>query len=161
PLRLPMRSTTPQASAFAIYRLRSTSFCGIDATWIAAALPYTIWPVTRTGGLAPTSRTKPAYATTSHLLTCAQKCYPPSQRGGGVLCYHLPISGNSSKAPAQRPALSVFAASLLMTAVAGTSVHARDDYPSRPVQMIIPFSAGGPTDIVGRVMGAKMSELLG
>ena len=26
--------------------------------------------------------------------------------------------------------------------------------------MIIPFSAGGPTDIVGRVMGAKMGELL-
>jgi len=74
---------------------------------------------------------------------------------------HLPTSRNSSKAPAQRTALSVFAATLLMTAVAGTSVHARDDYPSRPVQMIIPFSAGGPTDIVGRVMGAKMSELLG
>jgi tripartite-type tricarboxylate transporter receptor subunit TctC len=48
-----------------------------------------------------------------------------------------------------------------MTAVADTSVQARDDYPTRPVQMIIPFSAGGPTDIVGRVMGAKMSELLG
>jgi tripartite-type tricarboxylate transporter receptor subunit TctC len=27
--------------------------------------------------------------------------------------------------------------------------------------MIVPFSAGGPTDIVGRVMGAKMGELLG
>jgi tripartite-type tricarboxylate transporter receptor subunit TctC len=27
--------------------------------------------------------------------------------------------------------------------------------------MVIPFSAGGPTDIVGRVMGAKMGELLG
>jgi tripartite-type tricarboxylate transporter receptor subunit TctC len=48
-----------------------------------------------------------------------------------------------------------------MTAVADTSAQARDDYPTRPVQMIIPFSAGGPTDIVGRVMGAKMSELLG
>jgi tripartite-type tricarboxylate transporter receptor subunit TctC len=27
--------------------------------------------------------------------------------------------------------------------------------------MIIPFAAGGPTDIVGRIMGAKMAELLG
>ncbi len=27
--------------------------------------------------------------------------------------------------------------------------------------MIIPFAAGGPTDIVGRIMGAKMGELLG
>jgi tripartite-type tricarboxylate transporter receptor subunit TctC len=45
--------------------------------------------------------------------------------------------------------------------MATTAVHARDDYPSRPVQMIIPFAAGGPTDIVGRVMGAKMGEVLG
>jgi tripartite-type tricarboxylate transporter receptor subunit TctC len=36
-----------------------------------------------------------------------------------------------------------------------------DDYPSRPVQMIIPFAAGGPTDIVGRIMAAKMGEVLG
>jgi tripartite-type tricarboxylate transporter receptor subunit TctC len=27
--------------------------------------------------------------------------------------------------------------------------------------MVIPFSAGGPTDIVGRIMGARMGELLG
>jgi tripartite-type tricarboxylate transporter receptor subunit TctC len=36
-----------------------------------------------------------------------------------------------------------------------------DDYPSHPMQMIIPFAAGGPTDIVGRIMAAKMGELLG
>ena len=74
---------------------------------------------------------------------------------------HLPTSRNSSKAPAKQTAFSVFAATVVMAAVANTSVHARDDYPTRPVQMIIPFSAGGPTDIVGRVMGAKMGELLG
>ena len=44
--------------------------------------------------------------------------------------------------------------------LASTGVQAQDNYPSRPIQMIIPFSAGGPTDIVGRVMGAKMGELL-
>jgi tripartite-type tricarboxylate transporter receptor subunit TctC len=27
--------------------------------------------------------------------------------------------------------------------------------------MVVPFAAGGPTDIVARVMGAKMGELLG
>jgi tripartite-type tricarboxylate transporter receptor subunit TctC len=36
-----------------------------------------------------------------------------------------------------------------------------DDYPSRPVRIIVPFSAGGPTDIVGRIMGQKLSEFLG
>jgi tripartite-type tricarboxylate transporter receptor subunit TctC len=53
-------------------------------------------------------------------------------------------------------------ASLALTAtVASTAVGAGDAYPTRPIQMIIPFAAGGPTDIVGRVMGAKMGELLG
>jgi tripartite-type tricarboxylate transporter receptor subunit TctC len=45
--------------------------------------------------------------------------------------------------------------------VAGAGVWAQDNYPSHPLQMIIPFAAGGPTDIVGRIMGAKMGELLG
>jgi tripartite-type tricarboxylate transporter receptor subunit TctC len=39
--------------------------------------------------------------------------------------------------------------------------QADDKYPSKPVRMVIPFSAGGPTDIVGRVMGARMGDLLG
>lgn len=57
--------------------------------------------------------------------------------------------------------LQAFAAIVLTSVLASTAARARDDYPSRPVQMIIPFAAGGPTDIVGRVMGAKMGELLG
>jgi tripartite-type tricarboxylate transporter receptor subunit TctC len=57
--------------------------------------------------------------------------------------------------------LAAFAAAVLAAALASTTLHAGDDYPSRPVQMIVPFAAGGPTDIVGRVMGAKMGEILG
>ena len=45
--------------------------------------------------------------------------------------------------------------------IVATNAAAEDKYPSRPVQMIIPFAAGGPTDIVGRIMGAKMGVLLG
>jgi tripartite-type tricarboxylate transporter receptor subunit TctC len=69
--------------------------------------------------------------------------------------------GGAFAALAEGHALQVFAAIVLTSVLASTTVRARDDYPSRPVQMIIPFSAGGPTDIVGRVMGAKMGELLG
>ncbi len=58
-------------------------------------------------------------------------------------------------------ALQAFAAIVLTSVLASSAARARDDYPSRPVQMIIPFAAGGPTDIVGRVLGAKMGELLG
>ena len=35
------------------------------------------------------------------------------------------------------------------------------DFPSRPMTMIIPFAAGGPTDILGRVIAGRMSEILG
>jgi tripartite-type tricarboxylate transporter receptor subunit TctC len=35
------------------------------------------------------------------------------------------------------------------------------DYPNHPTTMIIPFAAGGPTDVLGRVMGQRMGEILG
>jgi tripartite-type tricarboxylate transporter receptor subunit TctC len=36
-----------------------------------------------------------------------------------------------------------------------------DDFPSRPMTMVIPFAAGGPTDILGRVIAGRMSEIMG
>lgn len=41
------------------------------------------------------------------------------------------------------------------------TASAQDKYPARPVKLIIPFAVGGTTDVVGRVVSAKMSELLG
>src|SRR6059036_3194452 len=34
-------------------------------------------------------------------------------------------------------------------------------YPARPITMIIPFAAGGPTDVLGRVIAQRMGEILG
>jgi len=34
-------------------------------------------------------------------------------------------------------------------------------YPAKPLTMIIPFAAGGPTDVLGRVMAQRMGEVLG
>jgi len=41
------------------------------------------------------------------------------------------------------------------------AAQADEQYPNRPVRIVVPFSAGGPTDIVGRIIGAKLGELLG
>jgi tripartite-type tricarboxylate transporter receptor subunit TctC len=45
---------------------------------------------------------------------------------------------------------------LALTASAGAQ-----NYPTSPVTVVIPFAAGGPTDVLGRVVGARMSEILG
>jgi tripartite-type tricarboxylate transporter receptor subunit TctC len=49
---------------------------------------------------------------------------------------------------------AVFAALSMTSALA-------QPYPSKPVTMIVPFAAGGPTDIVARFVGEHMSRTLG
>ena len=38
---------------------------------------------------------------------------------------------------------------------------AADDYPAKPIQMIVPFPAGGPADIVGRLYAQHLSAIVG
>lgn len=42
-----------------------------------------------------------------------------------------------------------------------TSFAHAQDFPAKPIKLIVPFPPGGPNDIIARVVGAKMSELLG
>ena len=37
----------------------------------------------------------------------------------------------------------------------------RRRFPSRPITMIVPFAAGGPTDVVGRLLAQRMGQTLG
>ena len=45
--------------------------------------------------------------------------------------------------------------------VALTAVAAAQDYPTKPVRLIIPFPPGGSNDVVGRMIATQLSEKLG
>ena len=53
-----------------------------------------------------------------------------------------------------------FAAACLL-ALTAFGAAAADSYPTRPVTMVVPFSAGGPTDTVARLVAEVMSKDLG
>src|SRR5438034_6371609 len=47
----------------------------------------------------------------------------------------------------------------LLFLIAGTAFA--QPYPSKPIRVIVPFSPGGPVDVVARLLAPKMNELLG
>ena len=53
------------------------------------------------------------------------------------------------------------AASVAVALAAGIASTQAQPYPQRPISMIVPFAAGGPTDVLARVLGQHMSQTLG
>jgi tripartite-type tricarboxylate transporter receptor subunit TctC len=51
-------------------------------------------------------------------------------------------------------------AALLALATFGNNAHA-DNFPSHPITLVVPFSAGGPTDAMARILGDHMRTTLG
>src|SRR5438045_9038515 len=52
-----------------------------------------------------------------------------------------------------RTLLTVLTLSLL------PALAAAQDFPNKPIRLIVPFPAGGPNDIIASVVGQRMSEL--
>jgi tripartite-type tricarboxylate transporter receptor subunit TctC len=54
---------------------------------------------------------------------------------------------------------------LLLAAIAALAcapgAAGEDAYPARPIRLIVPFPPGGPTDVMGRLIGQAVSDVLG
>jgi tripartite-type tricarboxylate transporter receptor subunit TctC len=56
---------------------------------------------------------------------------------------------------------SIFALALAMIAATAVAPASAQTFPARPITMIVPFSAGGPTDVTARIVAEHMSRTLG
>ena len=54
-----------------------------------------------------------------------------------------------------------FAAATLVAASCTALPASAQDWPTRPVTMVVPFPPGGGTDVLGRIVGHRLSEVLG
>src|SRR2546428_13835303 len=74
----------------------------------------------------------------------------------------LPGAGNLRQDPVRRPLmrtplmLLALVAHLLLAAAAPAQ-----EWPSRPLTMVVPFAAGGGADLLGGILAPPLSELLG
>src|SRR5882757_9607426 len=58
----------------------------------------------------------------------------------------------------RRVAVIATAAAML---IAAADIASTQDYPNRPIRFLVGFAAGGSSDVVARVIGQKLSEILG
>ena len=60
----------------------------------------------------------------------------------------------------RRSALAVILIATSIAAAAGPA-NAQSNYPTRTITLIVPFAAGGPTDIIARILAQSLSQSLG
>src|SRR5437016_845985 len=118
----------------------------------------------RAGGrdLAPTCNRRTAWA----YLPLSYSPYPDScLYNTGVRRLHLPIAALHSAMPGEtmRPSRRKFLqlASGAIVSPAVSRIARAQAYPSRPITLVVPYPAGGPTDTIARLIAERMRVSLG
>jgi tripartite-type tricarboxylate transporter receptor subunit TctC len=62
--------------------------------------------------------------------------------------------------PAKEHIMSKIMIAATAALIAWSGAAKAQDWPARPVTMVVPFAAGGPVDTIARIMAARLSELL-
>ena len=57
-------------------------------------------------------------------------------------------------------AIEAIAAALACALLCGAPAAGAESWPARPLTMVVPFAAGGGTDVLGRIIGRRLSEIL-
>jgi tripartite-type tricarboxylate transporter receptor subunit TctC len=82
--------------------------------------------------------------------------------GGGFDVGDSPARRRRRRAPERGVTAVLAGAAALLGAVLATSVSAAaQDWPARPLTMVVPFAAGGGADVMGRILAQRLAELLG
>ncbi len=63
--------------------------------------------------------------------------------------------------PMLRPAREVSFAAALAIGLGLASGAAAQNYPAKPIRLIVPFAPGGPADVIGRIIGQQLNVILG
>ena len=62
---------------------------------------------------------------------------------------------------AWRPAFYARGIAVCLALLAPVAAQADDPYPNKPVRVVVAFGPGGPSDLIGRLIGQKLTERLG
>ena len=55
--------------------------------------------------------------------------------------------------------LAALASMLAAPGLGAMKVAQADQWPTRPITMVVPFAAGGPTDVVGRIVADRLGDI--